>query len=133
MPKLLALFVLPPAAFGRLGGSSHPLDNYEWRTDPSIHGASQTVIEPATTLDVASDGSVVPFRPGVIRFRDGKDLRPVAPFFELWVRVLYGPADDAVVRGARKPGDEHELPLTAALLHDLGGSLAGRRRGRARA
>lgn len=125
MPKLLALFVLPPAAFGRLGGSRHPLDNYEWRTDPSIHGASQTVIEPATTLDVAHDGSVVPFRPGVIRFRDGADLRPVAPFFELWVRVLYGPADDAVVHGVHKAGDEAELPLTATLLRDLGGALAG--------
>jgi hypothetical protein len=126
VPRLLALFILPPAAFGRLGGSSHPLDNYEWRTDPSIHGGSQTVIEPATTLDVADDGSVVPFRAGVIRFRDGAELRPVAPFFELWVRVLYGPTDEAVVRGnGPKAGDQQELPLTATLLDELGGSLGG--------
>jgi hypothetical protein len=124
VPKLLAMFVLPPAAFGRLGGSIHPLDNYEWRADPSIHGASQTVIEPATTLDVSDDGTVEPYRPGVIRFRDGKNLRPVAPFFELWVRILYTPAD-AAGPGAPIAGTQQEVPLTQTLLHALGGTLGG--------
>jgi hypothetical protein len=127
MPKLLAVYVLPPAAFGRLGGSSRPLDNYEWRTDPSIHGGSQTVIEPVTTLDVSDDGTVEPYRPGVIRFRDGKDLRPVAPFFELWARILYTPADEAAVPGPGGPtaGTQKEVPLTATLLRELGRALDG--------
>lgn len=127
MPKLLAVFVLPPAAFARLGGSSRPLDNYEWRADPSIHGGSQTVIEPATTLGVSEDGTVEPYRPGTIRFRDGKDLRPVAPFFELWARILYTPADAdaAPIPGTVIAGSQAEVPLTATLLSLLGGSPAG--------
>jgi hypothetical protein len=123
LPKLLAIFVLPPAAIGRLGGSPRPLDNYEWRTDPTIHGGSQTVIEPATTLEVADDGTVEPYRPGVIRFRDGKELRPVAPFFELWARVLITPADAAANPDGPAAGTQRELPLTATLLHELGGAL----------
>lgn len=128
MPKLLAVFFLPPAAFGRLGGSKRPLDNYEWRTDPTIHGGSQTAIEPATTLDVSEDGTVEPYRPGVIRFRDGKDLRPVAPFFELWARILYTPADETAAAGrsgAPVAGKQAEVPLTATLLRELGGTLDG--------
>jgi hypothetical protein len=128
MPKLLAVFFLPPAAIGRLGGSKRPLDNYEWRTDPTIHGGSQTVIEPATTLDVSEDGNAEPYRPGVIRFRDGKDLRPVAPFFELWARILYTPADEAAAAGqpgAPVAGTQAEVPLTATLFRELGGTLGG--------
>lgn len=116
MPKLLEIYMLPPAAIARLGGSSRPLDNYEWRTDPSIHGGAATVIEPATTLDVADDGSVAAFRPATIRFRDGKELRPVAPFFEIWARLQAGSDEAAAPR---------EVPLTATLLRELGGSLGG--------
>jgi hypothetical protein len=100
--KLLSIFVLPPAAIARLGGSVRPLDNYEWRDDRSIQGASQTVIEPVTTLDVATDGSVAPFRPATIRFRDGKDLRPVAPFFEVWARIQPSPGPGGKVLPRRR-------------------------------
>src|SRR5262249_37998936 len=33
------------------------------------------------------DGSLRPFMPNAIQFRDGDLLRPVAPFFELWATV----------------------------------------------
>ena len=127
MPNLIEIFVLPPMAIARLGGSERPLENYEWRTDPTIHGASQTVIEPQTTLDVADDGSVSPYRPGVIRFRDGKDLRPVAPFFEIWSRVQYRDDDpeDLLQRAGAKPNDVQDTPLTASLLRAMGGDLSG--------
>jgi hypothetical protein len=127
MPNIIDIFILPPAAVARLGGSSRPLENYEWRTDPTIHGASQTVIEPQTTLDVAEDGSVSPYRPGVIRFRDGKNLRPVAPFFELWATLQYRADDpvDILQRAGAKPNDVKETALTASLLRLMGGELAG--------
>jgi len=127
MPNLIDIFILPPIAIARLGGSERPLENYEWRTDPTLHGASQTVIEPQTTLDVAEDGSVSPYHPGVIRFRDGKDLRPVAPFFELWGRVQYRDDDPDVLlqRAGAKPNDVKDRPLTASLLRLMGGDLAG--------
>jgi hypothetical protein len=127
MPNLIDVYILPPAAVGRLGGSSRPLENYEWRTDPSIHGASQTVIEPITTLDVADDGIVAPYRPGIIRFRDGKNLRPVAPFFELWVRIQYRNDDPPsfLEEAGAQPDELRDVPLTASLLRLMGGSTSG--------
>lgn len=127
MPKLLAVYLLPPAALARLGGSHRPLENYEWRTDPTVHGGALTVIEPATTLDVAEDGSVTPYLPGTVRFRDGNELRPVAPFFEIWARLVF--TDEDRKTGLAGPEVEIdvplELPLTATLLRAAGGSLAG--------
>jgi hypothetical protein len=103
------------------------LENYEWRTDPTIHGASQTVIEPATTLDVADDGSVAPYLPGIVRFRDGKNLRPVAPFFELWAQIQYRKDDPPAFlqKAEAQPDQVKSVPLTASLLRLMGGRMAG--------
>src|SRR5947209_17138142 len=81
------IFFLPPLAIARIGGSNTPLDNFVWDSDKSIHGANRTVIRPEVTLKVLSDGSLRPYLPNVIQFRDGELLRPVAPFFELWAMV----------------------------------------------
>jgi hypothetical protein len=81
------IYFLPPLAIARLGGSDTPLDCFVWNTDKSIHGGDRTVIEPAVSLRVMSDGSARPFVPNVIQFRDGELLRPVAPFFELWAKL----------------------------------------------
>lgn len=126
MPNLIHIYFLPPAAVGRLGGSSRPLENFEWRADPTVHGAAQNVIEPATTLDVAEDGTVTPYRPDVIRFRDGVSLRPVAPFFELWALIQYREDDPhpMLVAAGAKPGEERDVPLTASLLRAMGGAAA---------
>lgn len=80
------LFFLPPMAIARLGGSDIPLASFTWAEDPSLYGAGLTVIVPDISLEVTADGSVRPFLPAFIQFRDGKLLRPLAPFFELWLR-----------------------------------------------
>ena len=80
------LFFLPPMAVARLGGSQKPVDSFTWAEDPSLHGSGLTIIAPAVTLRVGTDGAITPFLPTSISFRDGVLLRPVAPFFELWVR-----------------------------------------------
>src|ERR1051326_7996929 len=95
-------------AIARLGGSTHPLDSFNWIEDPSLHGAGRTVIDPAVSLEVQPDGSVRPFLPASIQFRDGNLLRPVAPFFELWAKVQ---------------GADDLQPLTTALLAQNGASL----------
>jgi hypothetical protein len=48
------------------------------------------MIPPAITLAVKGDGSVDPYMPETITFRDGERLRPVAPFFELWAELEDG-------------------------------------------
>jgi hypothetical protein len=80
------VFFLPPMAVARLGGSDIPLASFTWTEDPSIYGAGSTVIVPSVSLEILADGSVRPFLPEFIQFRDGGLLRPLAPFFELWVR-----------------------------------------------
>jgi hypothetical protein len=86
MAKIEEIFFLPPMAVARLGGSNIPLASFTWAEDPSLQGAGLTVITPDTSLEVLADGSIRPFLPAFIQFRDGKLLRPVAPFLELWVR-----------------------------------------------
>lgn len=81
------IYFQPPLAIARLGGSDKPLDNFVWDSDKSIHGGNRTVIRPTTSLRVIEDGSLRPYLPNVIQFRDGNLLRPVAPFFELWAAV----------------------------------------------
>ena len=97
----LELYFRPPMAIARLGGSNTPLESFVWSEDPTNSGAAKTVIEPAVTLVIEPDGSVRPYLPVVLRFRDGDHFRPVAPFFELWLRFE---SDDGVF---------HDEPLTA--------------------
>lgn len=114
MYQILGIFFNPPMAFARLGGSDTPLESFTWAEDPSIFGAGRTIITPQISLEVQPDGSVRPYLPSFIRFRDNYRLRPVAPFFELWAKVRL--AADAPVR---------EVPLTLYLLQKAGGTLEG--------
>jgi hypothetical protein len=111
MTKLLSILLLPPLAIGRLGDSAVPIDAFDWSDDSDTHGGGQTVIRPAVSLDVQTDGSVRPRLPAVIQFRDapGGPIRPTAPFLELWGRF-----DDS----------EAARPLTSAVLAALGGDLS---------
>jgi hypothetical protein len=120
MPELdvRGLYFLPPLAIARLGGSDIPLESFRWVDDVSIAGAHRTVIEPAMTLAIGADGAAVPYRPDAIQFRDGDKLRPVAPFFELWVRLQETIDGRLQVR---------EQPLTLAVLRRLGVSTAALR------
>lgn len=112
------LYFLPPLALARVGASDTPLESFRWATDPSIGGVHRTVIEPAVTLSVDADGAAFPYIPNAIRFRDGDDLRPAAPFFELWARTY------EVVDGGPRISDQ---PVNLALLARLGASLQGLR------
>lgn len=88
MPDVIQeVFLDPPLALARLGGSTVPQDAYKWvqATDPRSSG--QTVIEPDWSLTVEADGTVTPIKPEVVRLRDGALIRPVAPFLEVWARV----------------------------------------------
>jgi len=104
------LYVLPPFAIARLGASGTPVDAFEWIENPATHGAGRTVIQPAVSLRVEADGSIRPYMPSVMLFRDGpgQKIRPTTPFFELWGRF-----DDS---------DEIQ-PVTATRLEAIGGSL----------
>ena len=112
MDRVVEIYLLPPIAVARVGGSDNPLEAFEWDTDVSTHGAHQTVIKPAVSLEVGADGSLRPYIPNVIRFRDGDQLRPAAPFFELWLRIQ-----------SSLDGDIREERATPALLAQLGASL----------
>ncbi len=125
MPTLTAIHFRPPLAFARLGGSAKPVENYEWRDDPSIHGAARTVVEPATSLELLANGTMVPYRPALLQFADGDQLRPVAPFFELWATAEWEADDPEVTQGGKKPGTQDDVALTNALLQRAGGSLGG--------
>ena len=104
---IMAIFVDPPIAVARLGGSNVPQDAYRWVEANNPRSDSNTVVDPWWTLEVLGDGSVEPYMPKEVRLRDGELIRPVAPFFEIW--ALTG-----------EPGSPrsrwHEERLTPALL-----------------
>jgi hypothetical protein len=101
------IFVDPPIAIARLGGSSTPQDAYIWVQPDNPRSEGSTVIAPWWTLDVQSDGSVEPRMPAKVTLRDGDLIRPVAPFFEIWASV--GEIGSA-------PSRWRDVPLTLALL-----------------
>lgn len=113
-----ALFITPSFAVARLGGSTTPLHSYDWVDSQRFRSESETDIAPSWTLAVQPDGSVAPFLPTSIAFRDGDLIRPVAPFFEVWARL--GASGSA-------PTTWTEAPLTTALLTADGLSLASLR------
>jgi hypothetical protein len=57
---------------------------------------------------MAADGSILPYVPQAIRFRDADKLRPVAPFFELRTRIQ---ESDGAIR---------EAPLALSILDEFG-------------
>ncbi len=104
------LFFLPPNAVARVGGASDPVESYEWVVDTDAHGGDRVVVRPAVTLRVRPDGSIESYVPTSITFKDGAgEIRPVAPFFELWATVR----DDA-------SDERREEPMNLALMGELG-------------
>jgi hypothetical protein len=105
-----AIFVDPPIAIARLGGSNSPQDAYRWVEADNPRSDGNTVIAPWWTLEIMGDGTVEPRMPTSVRLRDGDLIRPVAPFFEIW--ALVGEA------GSR-PSTWREEPLTPSLLREF--------------
>jgi len=110
-----SIFINPPIAIARLGGSSVPQDAYGWveTADPRADG--ETTIAPMWSLNVLPDGSLDPVLPTELRFRDGDLIRPVCPFLEVWA-VTGDDGDPA--------GGGRETPLTPALLERQGTKLS---------
>jgi hypothetical protein len=111
-PVISAIRFSPPCVVARLGESPSPLEAFTWAEDPRIFGAGKTVIIPSVSLEVLADGSVEPYIPGSIRFKDGRAIRPVCPFLELTAEVK---------RGSDRAKWER---LTNTLMRDAGISLA---------
>ena len=95
------LRILPPFAIGRLGNSPQPMDNYTVTPDPnerpvptSPTAAKQArILLPATTLQVdRATGQITgASTPVSVQFRDGNgQIKPVAPFLEVWFQALEG-------------------------------------------
>lgn len=108
--KIVELRILPPLAIARLGASPTPLDNYELDTDPDEPLGFRRIV-PAETFDLDQETGEIrrAYRPARIRFRDGDEIRPVAPFLEVFARI--------------SPGDEL-VPLTISLLQANGATPA---------
>lgn len=106
MPRqIVELRILPPFAISRLGSSPDPMDNYDLVIKDPI-GTRQ--IEPADSLIVNRDTGKISLKrpPFEVRFRDGDgNIRPIAPFFEVWARMA---------------GDGDLVPLTTEILAAAG-------------
>ena len=63
-----SIFIDPPIAIARLGGSPAPQDAYEWARSANPRTEGDTVIVPAWSLNRLPDGSVEPIMPVGIRF-----------------------------------------------------------------
>lgn len=82
--QLQRIFIDPPFAIARLGGSSTPQEAYVWADGVNPRSGDSTQLLPRWTLKVAPNGSVTPAMPTELHLRDGDLVRPVCPFFEVW-------------------------------------------------
>jgi len=102
-----SIFIDPPIAIARLGGSNAPQEAFEWVETDNPRTDGNTAVAPRWSLDVLSDGMVEPRLPQSVRLRDGELIKPVAPFFEVWAVVGNSTAKRSTWRDVR---------LTPALL-----------------
>ncbi len=111
--RIVELFFRPPMAVARMGSSDTPLEAFDWYTARSPHSMSETLIRPAVSFEVLPDSSIRPYLPAELRFKDDDGaIRPVAPFFELWVRLQ-----------SSVDGSFAETPLTLDVLRRYGMSV----------
>jgi hypothetical protein len=102
-----ALRILPPLAIGRLGSAKEPMDNYTFDLDVDpTNPLGYRELKPQPTLIVnESTGEIETHRtPGKLEFKRDNEIRPVAPFLEVFAVT---DADELV-------------PLTTALLEKDG-------------
>src|SRR5215210_5795031 len=102
--QIVELRILPPFAIARLGSSPDPMDNYQLVIVDPI-GTRQ--IQPAETLVVSRETGEIKVKrpPFEVRFRDSDyNIRPVAPFLEVWARFA---------------GEKEMVPLTTKILSSI--------------
>lgn len=87
MSQLREVRILPPLAIARLGSADEPVNNYDLHV-PADRPLGYRVITPAPTLVIDDKtGAIVAREPRPVTFKDDKgQVRPVAPFLELWGR-----------------------------------------------
>jgi hypothetical protein len=87
------LRILPPLAIGRLGASKTPLESYELEVSPDEPLGFRRIAPRETLLVDTATGEISGcYVPREIRFRDGAEIRPVAPFLEVFALT----ADDTL-------------------------------------
>jgi hypothetical protein len=106
---ITAIRFAPPMAIARVGASPSPLEAFTWVEDSGMFGAGRTAIRPEISLQVLPSGSVEPYLPHDIRFKDEGMIRPVCPFFELHATWKTGDSNG-----------ENSGPLTTGLLQSAG-------------
>lgn len=85
--QITEIRILPAFAIARLGSSPHPVDAY-YHVNPKDHVSSRR-IRPMDTLEIDPRTGAVHLKQkqSGIQFRDTDgNVRPVAPFFEIWAR-----------------------------------------------
>jgi hypothetical protein len=84
-----ALRILPPFAIGRLGSASEPMDNYSFDLDID-HASEKPLdyrqIKAQPTLIVNENSGEIESQhvPTTLEFKQGGNIRPVAPFLEVF-------------------------------------------------
>jgi hypothetical protein len=104
---LKQIWLTPPLAFARVGGSPTPCAAFRWSAnDLTPDGSGQTTLQLDETIELDVDGVPRDVTPDRIIFRDAKGIRPVCPFFELNGKWTHG-------------GREHSGPVTKRVLDQL--------------
>jgi hypothetical protein len=87
MSQLREVRILPPLAIARLGSADEPVNNYDLHVPPG-QPLGYRVITPAPTLVIDEAlGAIVARERRKVTFKDHQgQVRPVAPFLELWGR-----------------------------------------------
>jgi hypothetical protein len=85
------LRILPPLAIGRLGSSPHPLENYRLEiSEEEPLGFRKLCPDETLAVDEATGEITEADIPKRVSFRDGDQIKPVAPFFEVFARIDSG-------------------------------------------
>ena len=81
---LKRIWLTPPLAFARVGGSPTPCAAFMWGpNDLTPDGSGQTTLHLTETIELDADGTPRDVTPDRIIFRDANGIRPVCPYFEL--------------------------------------------------
>jgi hypothetical protein len=85
---ILGLRILPPFAIGRFGSSPNPLEAFELqlREDDPL-GFRKVVPRETLRIDGATGVVADIYTPPFIKFRDNEQIRPVAPFLEVYAQT----------------------------------------------
>lgn len=85
---ILGLRILPPFAIGRFGSSPNPLEAFELKLrDDDPLGFREITPRETLKIDPQSGAVIDVYTPPYIQFRDGEQIRPVAPFLEVFAQT----------------------------------------------